>query len=212
MNITLPLIIALISTLPLLSQQVKLELPGPSADSGCKRPKQGPTGPTGPQGPTGAKGIPGPSGAVGPTGQQGTLQLDNFYNSTAQQIIPLVLSTTGQSLVPFTSTAISSGSSITQPNSTTISLNQTGNYYIHFNANVDISTTIGTKNRLEFQLNGVEVVELLVTNPGEALDIGFMVAVTTVPQLLTIIVTDDPIVLTAVNPAAISIIRLSDTN
>lgn len=203
-----PLFFALVSILPLYAT---LEIPGPSADSGCKRPKQGPTGPTGPQGPTGPRGITGPSGAIGPIGPQGDLQLDNMYNATAQQTAPLTISAGGQSEVPFTSNAISYGTAITQVNSTTFSLNEEGNYYVHFNANVDITSTYTGNNILSIQRNGSEITQVRTQVAGQALDIGILVAVkeADVPLLITVAATEDPVVLTAVNPASISIVRLS---
>lgn len=187
---------------PLCAQHLDLSY---QASSTCKAPKEGPTGPTGPQGPTGDRGPRGPTGPTGPTGPQGQLALDSLSNVALTQAFPMALA--DADTIPFNGTPTVFGTAITQTAADTFTFNEDGNYYVHFNANVDLSTPtpLGT---LQILVNGDKFGTFTITQAGGPIDSGriYEIEAGDILQIAAL----GAVTLSSVNPASISIIRLSD--
>jgi hypothetical protein len=177
------------------------------ASSACKAPKEGPTGPTGPQGPTGDRGPRGPTGSQGPTGPQGELRLSGLSNVALSQSFPMTIGP--GDTVPFNGTPTVFGTSVEQTALDTFTFNEDGNYYIHFNANVDLTSPLG---QLQLQIDGQKIL-LRVTQAGSPLNMGVIYEVEA-GDTLQVFNPAAPgglsVILSTVNPATISIVRLSD--
>lgn len=199
----------LINTIPL---QASLIDKIPEAGTGCKPPKQGPTGPTGPIGPQGPQGSTGPTGPTGPTGATGSLDLPVFFNFTEDQRSGGLVINQGDP-VPFDGPAvISDPLVINQTTPDEIVFVQAGTYYIHINANVDTSTNVSTDLAgLRLVLNNTPAPSdefLVVVNSGIPLDMGVILNLRAGDTLSLVGAYSNPVILTQVNPAAISIIKL----
>ena len=128
---------------------------GPTGATGVQGPTgmqgiQGPTGPTGaagitgPTGPTGLTGAIGPTGATGPTGSTGPTGPN--FNASFQGNVTASQTANPQTPIIIDNTPVSNN--ITY-NSGTITIQESGLYYIDFNATV--TTTSG--QLIEFEIN-----------------------------------------------------------
>lgn len=104
----------------------------------------------------------------------------------------------------FTGTPVYSGQSISQMEEHVISLDENGNYYIHF-----ISHALPKSNkRITMKINGIPIATT-VCDEKNKLSLQRIIEVTTAPVYLEFVGEDQPIYLQPRNSAFISIIRLS---
>lgn len=182
--------------------------PGPTGATGAT----GGTGPLGPTGPAGATGQAGPTGATGATGevgetgpagatgQAGPTSLDHFYGSNAGELRVAV-----DSPVTFSDPAITSGTAISEVNVTKFSLNENGNYYIHF---VGQTTSDSLLGGLQLYVSDVATGPNIVLNvAGAPLVLQQIVSITNAPATLQVKGTG--LVVTLAENTTISIIQLS---
>ncbi|UHA74855.1 collagen-like protein [Paenibacillus sp. 481] len=119
---------------------------GPQGDPGVQG-AQGPAGPAGPQGPAGATGLAGPTGSTGPTGTVGSVPFLDISNTTPQNV------GAATELITFTASLTNNPAvfAFTAP-STNWTINQTGNYYINFEAVAD--SLVATTERITMNILG----------------------------------------------------------
>lgn len=104
----------------------------------------------------------------------------------------------------FIETPVYSGTSISQSEDHIISLDEIGNYYIHFIAN----TLPRSNKNITMKINGIPIATT-VCDEKNKLSLQRIIEVTTSPVLLEFVGEDQPIYLQSRNSAFISIIRLS---
>lgn len=110
----------------------------------------------------------------------------------------------GEYSIFFRETPIYSGQSISQYDETVISLDENGNYYIHFIANV-----LPRSNKaIVMKLNGTPIATT-VCDENNKLSLQRIIEVVSAPVTLEFVGEDKPIYLQSKNAAFISIIRLN---
>ena len=124
--------------------------------------------------------------------------MDYFFNANQSA------KGSGENSILFIETPIYSGQSISQSEDHIISLDENGNYYIHFIAN---ALPKSNKN-ITMKINGIPIATT-VCDEKNKLSLQRIIEVTTAPVHLEFVGEDKPIYLQSRNSAFISIIRLS---
>ncbi len=157
----------------------EMDLTGSKIQASCKSPRQGP------------QGIQGPIGPTGPTGTT----LDSLFvnNSTGFAYSGPPLSVPLPIPFDFPGADITTGSSITQLNSTTFTINSPGVYYAVFMGNM---APVVASAFVQFQLNGTLIgvpVVMVITSPAASLSYSlqqaFVVTPTSTPATLNVVLT-----------------------
>lgn len=162
-------------------------IPGPAGPVGVTGPAgavgpAGPAGAIGPAGPAGAVGPVGPAGATGPAGPAGAgisdfLSVFRADPGTGTDTVP------GNSPITFTGVLVNVGGAFTfTPPSPTITINETGSYFISFSihnqGNADFNLTV----------NGTPITPLPFSgNGGGPTAAEVIVTVTTVPTTIQLV-------------------------
>lgn len=142
----------------------------------------GPVGPVGPAGPVGPVGATGPTGATGPAGPAGA-GITNFLSVFRADPGPGTDTVPGNSPITFTGVLANVGGAFTfVPPSPTITINETGSYFISF--------TIHNQSDAAFNLtvNGTPITPVPFTgNGGGPISAEVIITVTTVPTTIQLV-------------------------
>jgi len=156
-------------------------IPGPVGPAGAV----GAVGPAGPAGPVGPVGPAGPAGATGPAGPAGPAGagISSFLSVFRAAPGPGTDTVPGNSAITFTGVLANVGGAFTfTPPSSTITINQTGSYFISF--------TIHNQGDAEFNLtvNGTPLTPVPFTgNGGGPISAEVIITVTTVPTTIQLV-------------------------
>lgn len=169
-------------------------LTGSEIQASCKSPRQGP------------QGIQGP---IGPTGPTGTTLDSLFVNNSAGFSFGSVPITAPLAIpFDFPGADITTGSSITQLNSTTFAISSPGTYYAVFMVYITPSTLPAS---VQFQLNGTLIGIPVALNPAFGVFYSLQQAfvVTSTPALLNVVLTPGTIAVIFLS-ASLEILRLGN--
>lgn len=158
----------------------------------------GVTGATGSTGSTGATGVTGAIGPTGATGASGLTSLDHLFTTGTGALVAL------GSPVTFGGAVLVSGTAITKTNTTTFSINETGEYYIH----ITTQTAGLSLGGLQVFVNGIGVgVGATLLSLGIPITIQEIINIPTAPSTLQ--VRSIGLAITLGGTVALSIIQLS---
>ncbi|MBJ7450194.1 MAG: hypothetical protein JHC93_07555, partial [Parachlamydiales bacterium] len=147
-------------------------------------------------------------GATGPAGANGsnaTATIDHYYNYNDAGALNLAIG--ANSAIPFAGNAISSGTSITQTNNTTFSINEVGNYQIQFVGNTTALSLLGS---IQLKVGGVNnPFKFALLSGGSPVVLTQVIRVTTLPTTIQVIVTGLTVSFASGTSTNITITRLT---